>query len=119
MTATDLDRPTLAVDAATADLLFREARTASRFSDEPVSAEQLQAVYELVKWAPTAMNGQPLRVTLVWSEQARARLVSHLAPGNRAKTAAAPVVAVLTADRNFHEHLPTQACAPRAWPPAR
>jgi 3-hydroxypropanoate dehydrogenase len=29
-----------------------------------------------------------------------------MAPGNRAKTAAAPLVAVLTAHREFHENLP-------------
>jgi len=51
------------------------------------------------------MNSQPLRVTLVRSDQARARLLDHLAEGNRAKTGAAPLVAVLTADTDFHEHL--------------
>jgi len=108
MTVADLTRPLLAVDADAADLLFRGARTASRFSDEPVSEEQLRAIYELVKWAPTSMNSQPLRVALVQSPQARTRLVSHMAAGNQAKTAAAPVVAVLSADRQFHEQLPTQ-----------
>jgi len=89
------------------DLLFRAARTANAFTDEPVGDDVVEAVYDLVKWAPTALNAQPLRVTLVRSPQARERLVSHLADGNKAKTAAAPLVAVLTADRDFHHHLPT------------
>ena len=88
------------------DLLFREARTANSFTDEPVTDEQVRAIYELVKWAPTSMNTQPLRVTLVRSQEARDRLVSHMAPGNQAKTAAAPLVAVLTAHRDFHENMP-------------
>ena len=67
--------------------------------------DQVRAIYDLVKWAPTAMNTQPLRVVLVRSAQARERLVAHMAEGNRAKTAAAPLVAILAADTDFHEHL--------------
>lgn len=48
------------------------------------------------------MNGQPMRVTLVASEQARERLIGHLAPMNRAKSASAPVVAILSYDLDFH-----------------
>ena len=69
MTTTDADR--LALDAAAQDLLFREARTANTFTDEPVTDEQVAAIYDLVRWAPTAMNSQPLRVTLVRSDEAR------------------------------------------------
>ncbi len=96
----------LALDPAGQDLLFRSARTANSFTDEPVGEEQMRAILDLVRWGPTAMNTQPLRVTLVRSPQARERLVRHMAPGNQAKTAAAPLVAVLTADREFHETLP-------------
>ena len=88
------------------DLLFQQAHTANTFTDEPVTDEQVRAIYELVKWAPTSMNTQPLRVTLVRSPEARTRLVEHMSPGNKAKTSTAPLVAVLTADRQFHEHLP-------------
>ncbi|MER7206174.1 MULTISPECIES: malonic semialdehyde reductase [Streptosporangium] len=88
------------------DLLFREARTANTFTTEPVSDEQVRAIYDLVKYAPTAMNQQPLRVVLVRSPQARERLVRLMAPGNQAKTAAAPLVAILAADLDFHEELP-------------
>ena len=38
----------------------------------------------------------------------RDRLLTHVAEGNRAKTATAPVVAVLAADTNFHEFLATR-----------
>ncbi|MET9066949.1 malonic semialdehyde reductase [Streptosporangium sandarakinum] len=87
-------------------LLFRDARTANTFSDEPVTEDQVRAIYDLVKYAPTAMNGQPLRIVLVRSPEARERLVSLMAPGNQAKTAAAPLVAILAADLDFHEELP-------------
>jgi len=96
----------LVLDPAAQDLLFRQAHTASTFTDEPITDDQLRAVHELIKYGPTSSNGQPARITLVRSPQARERLVSHLSPGNRAKTAAAPLVAVVTADREFHRHLP-------------
>ncbi|MFJ9610238.1 malonic semialdehyde reductase [Kitasatospora sp. NPDC101176] len=98
----------LVLDAAAQDLLFREARTANTFTDEPVSEEQVQAIYDLVKFGPTAFNQQPLRVVLVRSTEGRERLVQHLADGNKAKTAAAPLVAILAVDNEFHEELPTQ-----------
>jgi 3-hydroxypropanoate dehydrogenase len=97
---------TLALDPAAQDLLFREAHTANTFSDEPVSEEQVQAIYDLVKYAPTAFNQSPLRIVLVRSAEARERLVSHMAQGNQPKTASAPLVAILAADNEFHEELP-------------
>ncbi|GAB1817891.1 malonic semialdehyde reductase [Herbidospora sp. RD11066] len=94
------------LDATAQDLLFREARTANTFTDEPVSDETAHAIYDLIKWGPTAMNTQPLRIVYVRSPEARARLVEHMSPGNKAKTAAAPLVAVLAVDVDFHENLP-------------
>ncbi|MET9697976.1 malonic semialdehyde reductase [Streptomyces sp. NPDC006529] len=96
----------LVLDAAAQDLLFREARTANSFSDEPVTEEQVQAIYDLVKFGPTAFNQTPLRITLVRSPEARQRLVKHMAEGNQPKTLAAPLVAILSADNEFHEELP-------------
>lgn len=96
----------LAIDSATADLLFRQARTANTFTDDAVSPAQIEAIYDLVKYGPTAFNAQPLRLTLLVSAQARARLVPLMAPGNRAKTTSAPLVALLSYDIDFHEHLP-------------
>ncbi|MGW7307984.1 malonic semialdehyde reductase [Streptomyces sp. NPDC054835] len=89
------------------DLLFREARTANTFTDEPVTEEQVQAIYDLVKYAPTAYNQSPLRVVLIRSGEARERLLDLMGEGNRRKTAAAPLVAILAADNEFHEELPT------------
>ena len=96
---------TLALSAEAQELLFRNARTANSFTDAPVTDEQIQAVYDLVKWAPTSMNMQPLRVVLVRSTDARAKLVDLMADGNKAKTGTAPLVAILAADVNFHDEL--------------
>lgn len=97
----------LALTSDAQDLLFREARTANTFTDEPVTDAQIQAIYDLVQYGPSSMNSQPLRITLIRSDEARARLLPHLGEGNRAKTAKAPLVAVLSYDVDFHDHLPT------------
>lgn len=96
----------LVLDETAQDVLFREARTANSFSTEPVTDEQVRAIYDLVKYAPTSMNQQPLRVVLVRSAEARARLLPYMSEGNRAKTGSAPLVAILAADVDFHEELP-------------
>jgi len=96
----------LVLDPTAQDLLFREAHTANTFTDEPVTDEQVQAIYDLVKFGPTAFNQTPLRITLVRSAEARERLVQHMAEGNQPKTATAPLVAILSADNEFHEELP-------------
>jgi 3-hydroxypropanoate dehydrogenase len=97
----------LALSADGQDLLFRSARTANSFTSEEVSEAQVQAIYDLVQYGPTHMNAQPLRVVLLRSASARERLLPHLGEGNRAKTAAAPLVAVLAYDVDFHDNLPT------------
>lgn len=96
----------LELDAAAQDLLFREARTANTFSSDPVSDETLQAVYDLVKYAPTSMNQQPLRIVLIRTDDARERLVKTMYGPNGAKVAQAPLVAILAADLEFHELMP-------------
>jgi 3-hydroxypropanoate dehydrogenase len=96
-----------ALDDAARRTLFTEARTANSFAPTPVSDAELAEIWELAKWAPTAANVQPLRVVYVRSDDARARLVEHMADGNKAKTASAPAVAVLAIDSRYHEHIPT------------
>lgn len=54
------------------------------------------------------MSQQPLRIVPVRSAEARERLAEHLSEGNSKKTAAAPLVAILAADHEFHEELPSQ-----------
>ena len=91
-----------AIDSAAVDAIFAEARTANSFTGE-VTEDQARAIYELTKFGPTAFNSQPLRVTYVRSDEARATLVDTLANGNKAKTASAPLVAVLSYDTAWAE----------------
>ena len=94
-----------ALNADAQDLLFREAHTAKKFTDEPVTDEQVAAIYDLIKWGPTMTNSQPMRIVLARSDDARGRVVSHMLPNNAEKTANAPLIAVLAADMKFNRHI--------------
>jgi 3-hydroxypropanoate dehydrogenase len=94
------------LDEAGRALLFTGARTANSFAPTPVTDAELNEIWELAKWPPTAANIQPLRVLYVRPGPGRDRLVEHMADGNKAKTASAPAVAVLALDTQFHEHIP-------------
>ena len=93
----------LLIDAATQDLLFRQARTPQHFIDTPVSDATMRAVFDLIKWGPTSRNGQPLRIVLVRSAEARERLLPHLTPRNRVKASASPLVALLAVEPDNEE----------------
>ena len=89
-----------------AEQLFEQAHTAYAFDPTPLPADTAEQIMDLAKWAPTAMNAQPLRIAAVHTPAAKARLIPLLAEGNRAKSEQAPLNLILAADLDFHEHLP-------------
>jgi 3-hydroxypropanoate dehydrogenase len=94
------------IDDAARAALFTEARTAYSFADRAVSDDELRSIWELAKWPPTSANFQTMRVLWVQSDEGRAKLGEYMNDGNRAKTIAAPAVAVLAYDRRFHTNIP-------------
>lgn len=86
--------------------LFGEARSYSAFLPKPVSDEQIHAIWDLMKMGPTSANQLPARIVWCKSAEAKARLAAHCAPGNQDKVRAAPVVAIVAMDLDFHEQLP-------------
>jgi 3-hydroxypropanoate dehydrogenase len=91
---------------AALDQLFRTARTYNAFLPKEVSEETLHALYELAKFGPTSANSSPMRVVFVKSAAAKEKLKPFLSEGNRAKTLAAPVTAIIANDHEFYEKLP-------------
>lgn len=85
--------------------VFYGARTHNKWYDKLVSHELLQEVYDLMRLGPTSANCSPLRILFLKSKEAKERLRPHLDPGNRDKTMAAPVTALLAYDLQFYEHL--------------
>lgn len=91
---------------AALDQLFREARTYNAFLPKEVTDEQLHALYDLAKFGPTSANSSPMRVVFVKSKAAKEKLKPFLSEGNRAKTLAAPVTAIIANDHTFYDKLP-------------
>ena len=88
------------------DQLFRSARTFNAWLPREVSDAQLHQLYELVKFGPTSANSSPMRLVFVKSPEAKAKLAPLMSDGNRAKTMAAPVTAIIGNDHAFHDKLP-------------
>lgn len=94
------------LDAAALDQLFREARTANRWSDRPVPEEKLREMYDLLKFGPTSANASPARFVFVRSPEGKAKLKPALSSGNLEKTMNAPVTVIVAHDLHFYEKLP-------------
>ena len=101
LTAAAIDAFTLSPEVM--DQLFFEARSANSFSEEPVSDQVLDAIYQATKMGPTLMNNQPLRISWIKSDEARRAVASTMAGPNAAKALAAPALAVLSFDPDWHE----------------
>src|ERR1700719_1728613 len=95
-----------AVDDSVLDVLFREARSYSKWKPRPISDDTLRALYDLLKWAPTSANAAPARFAFLRSKEAKERLRPALAPLNLEKTMTAPVTVIVAYDMKFYEQLP-------------
>jgi 3-hydroxypropanoate dehydrogenase len=96
----------MALDDAGLDLLFREARTHNRFTDQPVTDDELRALYEVLKLGPTSANCSPARFLFLRTMEQKQKLTPALSSGNREKTLAAPVTVIAAYDPHFYEKLP-------------
>ncbi len=92
------------VDESVSDCLFRNARTPSRWKDEPVANEMLQTLYDLVKMGPTSGNCCPARFVFLTTQDAKERLRPALSAGNVDKAMTAPVVAIIAYDPLFFDY---------------
>ncbi|MBK9161167.1 MAG: malonic semialdehyde reductase [Nitrosomonadales bacterium] len=97
--------PNTPLNQTALDLLFLEAHTHNAWLDKPVSDELLHRLYDTLRMGPTAANSCPVRIVFVKSKEAKERLAPALMEGNRAKTLAAPVTAIIGHDLRFYEQL--------------
>jgi 3-hydroxypropanoate dehydrogenase len=97
----------MVLDDAALDQLFRTARTHERFTDEPVTDEQLKTLYDLTKCGPTSANSSPARFLFVRSPEGKEKLRSTLSHGNVEKVMAAPLTVVVAYDPQFYHKFST------------
>lgn len=82
------------------------------FAERPVAPEDLRALFEAVRWAPSSYNAQPWHYLLATRENPEefARLLSCLVEPNQAWAKFAPVLALGISRLNFsHNNKPNRA----------
>jgi 3-hydroxypropanoate dehydrogenase len=96
----------MALDSAALDTLFLEARTHNKWTDQPVTDDELRSLFDLLKMAPTSANCSPGRFVFVRSQAGKEKLKPALSPGNVDKTMAAPATVIVAFDPLFYDHMP-------------
>jgi len=86
--------------------IFLDARTHNKWQDRPVPEDLLHRLADVMKLGPTSANCSPARILFIRSRPAKERLSPFMSEGNRAKTLAAPVTAIIGYDLEFYEKLP-------------
>lgn len=94
------------LDPSALDQLFLTARSYNHYTDQPVSEDELHALWDLLKMGPTSANQLPARFVWCTSDDAKAKLAECCSEGNRDKVLKAPVTVIVAMDTEFHEHLP-------------
>jgi 3-hydroxypropanoate dehydrogenase len=85
------------------DTLFYAARTHQGWLDREVTVTQLEHLFDLLKWAPTAFNSSPARFVFVKSTEQKEKLAACAMPANAAKIQQAPVTAIIGMDMAFYD----------------
>ena len=107
------------------ETIFTGARSHKKFDGKALSDEDMRAIYELTKLAPTANNSCPLRIVFVNTNESMEKLASCALDFNQDKTRTAGSAAILAYDLNFYSrfhylapHM-KQPTAHASWPVER
>ena len=90
---------------ASLETLFTEARSHKAWLNKDISDDQINQIYNLLKFAPTSGNCCPARFTFLKSQESKNRLKPALDSGNIEKAMDAPCVAIINYDTEFYESL--------------
>ena len=90
---------------ANLEILFTKARSYKAWLNKEVTDDQIDQIYNLLKFAPTSGNCCPARFTFIKSNEAKKRLKPVLDKGNIDKSLNAPCVVIISYDTAFYESL--------------
>jgi 3-hydroxypropanoate dehydrogenase len=91
----------LAVDPKALDTLVLKARSHNAWLDKPVPDALLRELYDIARQGPSSSNCQPMRIVFVRAPEGKDKLAPALSSTNRAKTLAAPVIAIIAYSLDF------------------
>lgn len=94
------------LDQDAIDLILTRARSHYAWKDVPVTDEQIQRMYDIVKVGSTSMNGCPARFVWVRSDEGKERIARSLKPANVPKVMGAPLTVIVAYDLDFWKELP-------------
>ena len=90
---------------ANLEILFTKARSHKSWLNKEVTEDQIDQIYNLLKFAPTSGNCCPARFIFIKSDEAKERLKPALDQGNIDKSMNAPYVVIISYDTEFYESL--------------
>ena len=90
---------------ANLEILFTKARSHKAWLNKEITNDQIDQIYNLLKFAPTSGNCCPARFTFIKSDEAKERLMPILDKGNIDKSMKAPYVVIISYDTEFYESL--------------
>jgi len=88
------------------DQLFREARSYNGYLDTPVTQEQLEQIWDLMKFGPTSANCLPARIIWCRSDEAKQKLAACSRTAYGEEVLQSPVTAIIGMDLECYENLP-------------
>jgi nitroreductase len=114
-----IDRNNPRIPTVDVDSQFLDRWSPRAFDPTPLSNEQLAALFEAARWAPSCYNDQPWLFLYAVTADDRARFAEALAPANQAWASRAPLLLFVLCRRRFlhnnqeNRHAPFDAGA--AW----
>ena len=94
------------LDDAGLDTIFRTARSYNGYDDTPVTQDDIERIYDLVKMGPTSANQQAARFVWVTSQEGKDKLADLATGSNPDKIRKAPATVIVAMDQAFNEQLP-------------
>jgi len=83
------------------DAMFTDRWSPRSFIDEPLAANQVAALFEAARWAPSCYNEQPWLFRYAISREGRDRFVEALYEKNRSWARFAPLLLFVLARKSF------------------
>jgi len=81
--------------------LFIQRWSPRSFAEEPVKEEDLYAILEAGRWAPSSSNEQPWQIVIATSDGARKKIIDSMVEFNKLWAPKAPILLAFAYRKNF------------------